>query len=196
MMRAWGAGLGLLLVACGGKVVFQEDGGDGGGSSSSSPSSAAGTGPFEPGPVPDPRGDLCEAACAPTPGCENDPGCVENCLTIFGEGCDSFAAAYLQCFENGFVPSECLYTDTCEDEQLAWGNCPKNLCSDGCSLAEQDCSCLRNCDDRDIQMNCTMVADAQASCDCKIDGAVVSTCTETHLGCDLDFGCCAGAFGF
>lgn len=187
------AALAMMLAACGGKVVFEEDGGQGGGSSSSSPSSASGPETFEPGPQPDPRGDVCKAACGGgvCDGCD-----VQQCIDEFGAGCDALLGAFLQCFADGLDLSTCTVFDPCEDEQAALLACPMNLCSDGCSLAEQDCSCLRNCDDRDIQMNCTLVADAQASCDCKVDGAVVSTCTETHLACDLDFGCCAGAFGF
>ena len=189
------AGVALVLVACGGKVVFEEDGGDGGGSSSSSPSGAAGPGTFEPGPEPDPRGDLCKAACEPS-GCASTPGCVEECLTAFGAGCDAAAGDYLQCIADGFITPDCVSSVTCEAEVDAWAACPKNLCSDGCSHADQDCSCLRTCDAVELQMTCSLVADAEASCECKVDGAVVSSCTETHLACDLDFGCCAGAFGF
>lgn len=193
MMRALAAGLALALVACGGKVVFVEDDDGSGGSSSSSPSSAAGTQKFEPGPQPDTRGDLCRAVC---PAC-SEPGCVEDCMDqFFGFGCDSFAGKVLTCFADGLDPDSCAFTTNCEAEVDDWTQCPMNQCSDGCSLADQDCSCLRQCDEQEFQMNCTMVADGQASCECIINGGVLTSCTETHLACDLDFGCCATAFGF
>lgn len=184
----------LALIACGGKVVFvEDDGADGGGSSSPSPSSGAGTEKFEPGPQPDPRGDLCAAYCPASCGLD----CFDECFEqFFGAGCDSISADVVQCFGDSVDPQTCSFFGSCEQELDEWTKCPMNLCSDGCSLAEQDCSCLRTCDDRDLQMNCNLVADAQASCDCKIDGVTVTTCTETHLACDLDFGCCAAAFGF
>jgi hypothetical protein len=185
----------MLLAGCGGKVVFvEDDGGNGGGSSSSSPSSAAGTEKFEPGPEPDPRRELCEGICVP--GCA-EPNCVEVCLEELFDGvCDGLAGEVLTCLANAIDVMTCSYFESCGVEYDTWGACQSNYCSEGCSHADQDCSCLRNCEDRSLQMSCSLVADAQASCECKIDGAVVSTCTETHLACDVDFGCCADAFGF
>jgi hypothetical protein len=193
-MRALAAAL-VTLTACGGKVVYLEDG-DGGGSSSSSPSSAAGTEQFEPGPEPDPRGEVCALWCQKNACSTELEDCEKECAENFGAGCDSPIASYLGCLGEGFDVEACQQTDPCVAEEQAVAECPPGWCSEGCSDTDQSCSCLRNCDDRALLVDCTLVGDAQADCDCKIDGTVVSTCSETHLACDMDFGCCAQAFGF
>jgi hypothetical protein len=184
----------VALAACGGQVVFEEDGGGVGGSTASSQSTSSSTDKPKPGPEPDPRRDLCESICQP-PCAENN--CVESCLDeLFGGGCDHQAGDLITCWANNLDINSCTIIGACEAEQAAYAECPLNTCSDGCSHSDLDCSCLRDCDGGEYQMSCELIDDAVANCECSIGGTLIVTCVETHLACDIDFGCCAAAFEF
>lgn len=186
--------LAIAALGCGGQVVFEEDGGDVGGSTASSQSTSSSTDPPVAGPEPDPRGDLCKSICQP-PCAENN--CVEECIDeLFGGGCDSQAGDLIACWADNLDINSCTVVGACEAEQAAYADCPLNLCSDGCSHSDLNCACLRDCDAGEYQMSCALVGDAEANCDCSIGGTLIATCVETHLACDIDFGCCRSAFGF
>lgn len=109
-VKTWLAALGVLAAACGGKVVFvEEDDGQGGTGQGGEPSSA-------------PMGTPCEKLCFGTPSCETKPGCLENCQSNYGMGCDAEADAFFLCQFESFDPMSCA-PDFCGAEGDALHAC-------------------------------------------------------------------------
>jgi hypothetical protein len=115
--RGIGRAMKLILIAalvaapgCGGLVVFvEEDGGQGGNGEGGKPSTPT-------------LGTPCEKLCFGTPSCETKPGCLENCQSNYGQGCDAAADAFFQCQFDTFDPVVCA-PEICSQQLNALHDC-------------------------------------------------------------------------
>ena len=203
--------LGAFVVAtiagCGGNVIVENKGGSSTGGSSTGGSSTGGssTGGTSTGgstssgnPV-----TYCGSICntANQFGCLDGSSvseCVSGCLELFGQypDCQDELVNLYDCAIDGLT-TECVSTDDCNDEAIAYSECaePTSTCgTDSCAFFdEQSCSCQGSCNESSYSVDCKNDG-MGIFCSCQMDGKEIGGCYDASLSCDMFESCCSAYF--
>jgi len=111
----------VVLVGCGGTVVFvEDDDGSGANGPGSGPGSGPGAGP----------GDSCAALCAIAGACLEGTDCSSTCLALYVDGCEAEADALVACLAENLGP-DCNPGFGCNSQLASYGICAGGSSSGG-----------------------------------------------------------------
>lgn len=195
----------LTLVACGGKVVYSEDGDGGGG--------AGGVGGTGPGPgssvssttnvatsstVSTSSGPMnaCELLCSSLELCIG-PTCLQDCASIFGQGCDPQAESLLGCYVNAVDPMSCEYDGSCDQLIVEYDQCVNggaDCFETECFGGGNGCGCDGVCfQDVGVKVECNFQPNGGVTCDCTTNQGFGTQCFQDELECSIQGSCCYDA---
>jgi hypothetical protein len=145
--------------------------------------------------------EYCPLCTPPGEDCEKD------CIAAFRDAtpvCERLLAAQYACYRDAILQDGCDVSPPCGPELGAASDCAwhhgclpsalgNNLCEP--DPADSTCYCRKSCKPTDpplqYRVDCTPNATAtETHCDCFYNDALVGSCQQTELSCDVWTSCC------
>ncbi len=186
----------VLVLACGGNVVFEGAAGGGGEGAGAAGSTTTKSGSTTKGvsatSVSTGAATPCELWCAEVPEvCWGDE-CMQLCASMYVPGCEAQTDALLLCGAANLPPETCtLPEDLCRAEVAAYSQC---VDPGGCgpsSCAFEECWCSATCSGGTLVADCDSFG--PTSCDCYFNDAYIGSCMGDT--CDVQASCCSDLLG-